>query len=146
MRECSNGRNQTPKGVAVFSQIAQQGTCCRINVKNSTHGRGYAVKNIHFVDQSIPVPDEFRAAVVRAAHVYFPRKREFGAVDRYLLTHVECLEKAIRKDFPDCHVRATATPDEMRFTIDLSTGDTGFAYITLPITFKSDTLYVDGAS
>ena len=104
------------------------------------------MKNITFINQSIPVPDEFKAAVTRAAHDYFPRKREIGAVDRYVDNHVECLQAAISEDFPECHVKAKATPNEIRFTIDVSPRDTGFAYIALPITFESDTLYIGGVS
>ena len=100
--------------------------------------------NLAFVEQSILVPDEFKAAVTRAAHDYFPKKRELGAVEKYVDNHVECLQAAISEDFPECQVKAKPTPNEIRFTIDLSTRDTGFAYITLPITCENGAVYVGG--
>ena len=92
------------------------------------------------------MPDEFRAVVTRAAQDYLPRKREVGALGRYVDNHVECLQAAISLEFEDCHVKAKVTQDDIRITIDLSTSDTGFAYIVLPITYESDTLYVGGVS
>lgn len=102
------------------------------------------MKNVTFADQSIPMPDEFRAAVSKAARNYFPKKRELGDVDTFMANHVDAVEAAISGGFPECRVSAEAVPDEMTFTIDLGVGDTGWARITLPITFESGTVFIGG--
>jgi len=102
------------------------------------------MKNINFVEQSIPMPDEFKAAVTRAALDFFPNKREIYSVDRLLKNHVEALEASISLEFSECQVRGESDHAKIIFIVDLSKGDTGFALIDLPITCEGGAVYLDG--
>ena len=105
------------------------------------------MKNITFVDQSIPLPDGFQSRLEHICKFLFPRTVVVSDMDSFLISKRDKLREAIQLNFPKANIRDQGTnPTSIEWSIDAGVGDTGFAMLALPITFENGAVYVGGVS